>query len=318
MFQNFPLFPEAASTIAGKVDSLYFFLISVSGFFFLLISVLVLVFAVRYRRRPDRAPESVHGSLGLELLWTVIPFVLAMTMFGWGAVIYFDMFSPPEEAMRVYVVGKQWMWKIQHPEGRREINELHVPVGTPVRLVMTSEDVIHSFFIPAFRTKMDVLPGRYTSTWFEATKTGEFHLFCAEYCGTEHSKMVGRVVVMEPEAYEEWLRSDPAVKTMAERGGELFGSLGCAECHELEQTALGPSLHGIYGRAVRLEDGTVVTADEEYLRESILDPSAKITEGWPPVMPTYRGQLTEEDVLDLLAYLKTLRPAAAHETTEGE
>lgn len=311
MFSNFPLFPEVASTVAGKVDALFFFLVAVSLFFFALVCALVLVFAIRYRRRsPADRPAEVHGSLSLELLWTIIPFGLAMVMFGWGAVLYFDMYSPPATAMNIYVVGKQWMWKIQHPEGNREINELHVPAGTPVRLIMTSEDVIHSFYIPAFRIKMDVLPGRYTTAWFEATKPGKYHLFCAEYCGTKHSEMVGSVYVMEPADYQEWLDKGPGTTlSMVEEGAQLYAQLGCGTCHEQVSGARGPSLHDLYSRTVELMDGETVTVDDAYLRRSILEPASQIVAGYAPIMPTYRGQISEENLLKLIAYIKSL---AAH------
>jgi cytochrome c oxidase subunit II len=308
MFRDFPLFPEAASTIAGRVDALYFFLIAVSLFFFLLIIGLLAVFAIKYRRRrEDERPEQVHGSLRLELLWTIVPFLLSMVMFGWGAVLYFDIYTPPPDAMNIYVVGKQWMWKIQHPEGNREINELHVPVGVPVRLIMTSEDVIHSFFIPAFRIKMDVLPGRYTSVWFEATETGEYHLFCAEYCGTKHAEMIGTVYVMEQIDYQDWLTGAAAApRSMAEEGREVYDQLGCGTCHEQVDGARGPSLRGLYGSPVELMTGEIVVADDDYIRRSILEPSSQITAGFAPIMPTYRGQVSEEEILRLITYIRSL------------
>ena len=308
MFKDLSFLPESASTIASKVDHLYFFLVGVSFFFFLLISIVVLVFAIRYRKRAGgEGPTPVHGSLGLELLWTIIPFGLSMVMFTWGVVIYFDMYTPPPEAMNVYVVGKQWMWKIQHPEGNREINELHVPIGTPVRLIMTSEDVIHSFYVPAFRMKMDVVPGRYTSAWFEATETGEFHLFCAEYCGTKHSEMIGKIYVLDPVDYEDWLnRAAAGTQSMAEAGADIFTKLGCVTCHSDELDARGPSLKGLYGTQARMMDGETVTFDDSYVRQSILQPAARIAEGFAPIMPTYKGQASEEDVLKLIAYIKSL------------
>jgi cytochrome c oxidase subunit 2 len=308
MFSDFPLFPEVASTIASKVDGLYFFLIAVSVFFFVLVSALVIVFAVRYRRRSeDDVPAPIHGSLRLELVWTFIPFVLSMVMFAWGAVLYFDMFTPPSETMNIYVVGKQWMWKIQHPEGNREINQLHVPVGVPVKLIMTSEDVIHSFFVPAFRLKMDVLPGRYTSAWFEATKTGEYHLFCTEYCGTKHSEMVGTVYVMEPADYEAWLNAGATSRrSIVEEGEEIFARLSCGTCHMPGDEARGPDLTGLYGNPVQLLGGETTLAEEGYIRESIVDPASKITAGYGPVMPTYKGQVSEEEIVKLIAYIKSL------------
>jgi cytochrome c oxidase subunit II len=307
MFNHLPLFPEQASTVAGRVDALYFFLLAVSFFFTVLIFTLVFAFAIKYRRRSeDEVPPAIHGSLRLEIFWSVIPLALAMVMFGWGATVYFDMMRPPAEAMEIFVVGKQWMWKIQHPQGPREINELHVPVGVPVKLTMTSEDVIHSFYIPAFRVKMDVLPGRYTTLWFEATKTGEFHLFCAEYCGTQHSGMIGRVVVMEPLDYQNWLAGGPPAESLEQAGERLFTQMQCNTCHFAGPDARGPVLEGVYGSQVRLADGRTVLADQTYLRESILNPAAKIVAGYRPVMPTFAGQLSEEQVLQLIAYIKSL------------
>jgi cytochrome c oxidase subunit 2 len=316
MFSNFPIFPEVASSMAGRVDALYFFLIAVSLFFFVLIAALVTVFAIRYRRRSeDERPKEIHGSLGLELLWTIIPFALSMVMFGWGAILYFDMFTPPADGLNIYVVGKQWMWKIQHPEGNREINELHVPIGTPVKLVMTSEDVIHSFYVPAFRMKMDVLPGRYSTAWFEATKAGEYHLFCAEYCGTEHSQMIGKVYAMEPTDYQAWLEGDSAAtQSMAQAGEQLYNQLGCATCHTDESNARGPSLHGLFGSSVELMTGEGLEADNDYIRESILDPADKIVAGFAPIMPTYKGQVGEEDLLKLISYLRSLTHSDSSES----
>lgn len=294
--------------MARAVDNLLYFWGTVSSFFLVLIFTMVLVFAIIYRRRSEsERPRPITGSLKLELLWTSIPLFLVMIMFGWGAKVFYDLQTPPRETLNLYVVGKQWMWKIQHPEGNREINELHVPVGTPVKLQMTSEDVIHSFYVPAFRIKMDVVPGRYTTAWFEATKPGKYHLFCAEFCGTDHSRMVGSVYVMEPDEYQAWLVGDtgPAL-SMAEAGGQLFNRLSCHTCHSSESGSRGPDLAGIYGQPVSLISGETVIADEDYLRESILDPTAKIVAGYAPVMPTFRGQLNEEELLRLIAYIRSL------------
>jgi cytochrome c oxidase subunit 2 len=304
MFRDFPLFPEGASTVAGRVDALYLFLVAVSAFFTILIFVTIFYFAVKYRRRSeDERPPAIHGSLKLEILWSVVPFILTMVMFGWGATVYFEVTRPPADAEEV---GKQWMWKIQHPQGPREINALHIPVGRPIKLTMTSEDVIHSFFIPAFRVKQDVLPGRYTSLWFEATKTGEYHLFCAEYCGTAHSGMIGRVVVMEPVEYETWLSGGPPPETMELAGEKIFEQMQCHTCHRPGPGMRGPLLDGVADSEVRLTTGETVVADQAYLRESILQSSAKVVEGYQPVMPTFQGQLTEEQVLQLIAYIRSL------------
>lgn len=307
MWEGFPLFPDQASTIAEGVDHLYFFLVGVSVFFSVLIFTLIFIFALAFRRRSEQErPAAIQGSVALELFWSGVPLVIVMVMFGWGASLYFQNARSPAGAMELHVVGKQWMWKIQHPEGIREINELHVPIGRPVRLTMTSEDVIHSFYIPAFRIKMDVLPGRYTTAWFEATRTGEYHLFCAEYCGNEHSRMVGKVVVMDPVGYERWISGESGGETMVTLGERLFTDLRCDNCHRPGEGDRGPSLVGVFGSTVALEGGATVMADEAYLRESILTPGAKVVAGFNPVMPTFQGQLSEEQVLQIIAYLKSL------------
>jgi cytochrome c oxidase subunit 2 len=307
MWGNFPLIPEQASTIAESVDRLYYFLLVVGAFFSTLIFGLIFYFAIRYRRRSDtEIPKAIHGSTALEVFWSATPFCLVMVIFGWGASLYFKNSRAPEGAMTINVVGKQWMWKLQHPEGQREINELHVPIGRPIRLVMTSEDVIHSFYVPAFRTKMDVLPGRYTTAWFEATKTGEYHLFCAEYCGNEHSRMIGKVIVMEPVAYEGWLSGAVSGESLAAIGDRLFTELRCDSCHSPDGSGRGPSLEDVFGRIVVLASGASVVADETYIRESILNPRGKVVAGFRPVMPTFQGQIAEEQLLQLVAYIKSL------------
>jgi len=303
---EFPLFPPRASTLAGSVDHLYFFLLGLTAFFSTLIFLVIVYFAIKYRRRSDAdRPAEIHGSTALEIVWTAIPLVIVMFIFGWGVRIFYLRSRAPADAMNVYVVGKQWMWKIQHPEGRSEINELHVPLGVPVKLLMTSEDVIHDFSIPAFRIKQDVLPGRYTTEWFEATRTGDFHLFCAQYCGTLHSGMVGRVVVMEPAEFQAWLAEAPQAPSMTAEGRRLFTRLNCATCHSDPRKA--PALAGRFGSTVTLADGRRAVVDAEYLRESILWPRAKTVAGFPPVMPAYQGQLNESQVLDLVAYIESLR-----------
>src|SRR5215510_2990726 len=276
MFSGFPLFPDQASTVASDVDHLYFFLLTITAFFSTLIAGLVIYFAIRYRRRSEvELPEPITGSTKLETLWTVIPVLIVMTIFAWGAKVFLSLHRTPSDATPVYVVAKQWMWKLQHLAGQREINELHVPIGRAVKLIMSSEDVIHSFYVPAFRVKADVLPGRYTSIWFKATTPGEYHLFCAEYCGTKHSGMIGRVVVMEPAEYQAWLSGQASQVPPVVAGEELFNALACVTCHKKEGTGRGPSLDGLFGRAVRLRDGETVVADERYIRQSILNPSAK-------------------------------------------
>jgi cytochrome c oxidase subunit 2 len=308
MFNN--LFPTAASSYAGDVDALYFFLIAVSAFFTILIAVLVAVFAIKYRRRhPDQVGAGITGSLPLELAWTFIPLGITMVMFFWGASVYYRMYRAPRGAMEVYITGKQWMWKAQHPDGRREINSLHVPVGRPVKLIIGSEDVIHSFFVPAFRTKMDAVPGKLTSVWFEATRAGTYHLFCAEYCGLQHSRMIGSVIAMEPADFQAWLAGGPAETSPAQAGERLFTELGCITCHREGSPIPAPLLNGIFGRPVELQSGETVIADENYIRESIMNPQAQLVAGYQPVMPTMQGIVSEEQVLQLIAYIRSLGAA---------
>ena len=306
--QALRLVPEQASTVAGQVDALFLFLVAITVFFTGLIFLLVVVFALKYRRRSDdERPKAIHGSLVLEAFWTVVPLGIALAIFVWGTYLYYVISRPPAAAMEIYVVGKQWMWKLQHPTGQREINELHVPVNRPVRLTMTSEDVIHSFYVPAFRIKADVVPGKYTSTWFEATKTGEYHLFCAEYCGTSHAVMGGRIVVMEPAEYERWLTGGASAESLPAAGEALFARLACNTCHKSDGSGRGPSLVGKFGKTEKLASGETVAVDESYVRESILNPQAKITTGYPPIMPTFKGLVTEDQLLQLIAYIKSLK-----------
>jgi cytochrome c oxidase subunit 2 len=314
-----PFVPEQASTIARDVDQLTFALVAMSVFFTVLIAVMVVYFSLRYRRRhADEVGSSFDHSTLLEITWTTIPLVIVLITFAWGAKVYFHMYRPPADAVQYYVTGKQWMWKTQHPTGQREINELHVPLGQPTKLLMTSEDVIHSFFIPAFRTKADVVPGRYTQIWFTPTKTGRYHLFCTEYCGAEHSRMIGWVTVQEPDEYQKWLASVPVQQTPATAGGELFARLACTNCHQEGGGLAGPSLHGVFGRERQLADGRSVRVDEHYLRESILVPGAKVVAGYQPVMPSYQGQVNEENVLALIDYIKSLKPGHAADAATGE
>jgi cytochrome c oxidase subunit 2 len=314
MFSGFPLFPQQASTFAARVDALYFFLIGISAFFSTLIATLLVVFAVRFRRRgPGELPTPIHGSIALELTWTVIPLVISLGTFVWSADIFVASRRVPPGAMEVNVVGKRWMWKTQHMTGQREINELHVPIGVPVKLTMTSEDVIHSFFIPAFRVKQDAVPGRYTTAWFEATRVGEYHLFCAEYCGTKHSQMIGSIKVMEPAAFQTWLAGG-ATGSPAQEGEKLFQSLACITCHRADSQGRGPRLEGLFGRTVRLTGGVTVVADADYIRESILSPTAKVVDGYQPIMPTFQGLVSEEGVMQLIAYIQSLQQPGAEAT----
>ena len=309
MFTNFPFFPEQASAQAGQVDAIYFFMLAVTAFFSVLIAGLVVFFAVRYRRRErEEVGYAIHGSLALELLWTIIPFFIVMVMFAWGAKVFFDMYRPPAGAMEIYIVGKQWMWKAQHLDGQREINELHVPVGRPVKLIMGSEDVLHSYYIPEFRVKADVVPGRYNHLWFTATKPGTYKLYCAEYCGTKHSGMIGTVTAMEPSDFQAWLGGGRAEDSPVAAGEKLFSSLACNTCHMTESQGRGPMLTNLFGKEVELQGGGVVTADEAYIRESIVNPQAKIVAGFQPLMPTFQGLVTEEQLLQLITYVKSLSP----------
>ncbi|HMO80533.1 MAG TPA: cytochrome c oxidase subunit II [Pyrinomonadaceae bacterium] len=303
-----PLFPEAASSFAWQVDYLYFYLILVSVGFMIPIVAAIFFFVVKYREKEKYAtPEEMHGSIVLETVWSIIPFVISMTIFLGGAVVYYTQYRMPDDAMNVYVVGKQWMWKIQHETGQREINELHVPVNTRVKLTMTTEDVLHDFSIPAFRTKADVVPGRFTYLWFEATKPGAYHLFCAEYCGLNHSGMIGTVYVMEQPDFEAWLQGNVSGQTPVEQGRDLFeNKLGCASCHAAGQGQRGAVLEGIYGKEVSLVGGQKTIRNDEYIRNSILNPGSQVVEGYQPIMPSFKGQVTEEQILALVAYIKSL------------
>jgi cytochrome c oxidase subunit 2 len=309
--QGIPLFPPSASTVATEMDLLYLFITAVCAFFTVLVTAIVVVFTIKYKRtRSDDVGHDIHGSLALELTWTFIPLVLALAMFGWGADLFFRLSRPPRDAMDIFVVGKQWMWKVQHPEGVREINELHVPVGRPVRITLGSEDVLHNFSIPAFRVKMDVVPGKLTTMWFTATKPGTYHQFCAEYCGTKHSGMIGQVIAMAPQDYEAWLAGGRSTGTAVENGERLFTDHACITCHKRDSTGRGPQLHGVFGSIVPLADGRKVVADENYLRESIVNSQAKVVQGYQPIMPTFQGMVSEENLLQLIAYIKSLEPVA--------
>ncbi|MGH9571109.1 MAG: cytochrome c oxidase subunit II [Candidatus Angelobacter sp.] len=299
-----PLFPEQASSVAGQVDAFYLFLVLVTTFFSLLIALLVLYFIIRYRKSPDRQAIQIHGSTLLEIVWTVIPLGISMVIFAWGAVLYYHIENPPTNALEIYGVGKQWMWKFQHPGGQREINSLHVPTGRPVKVTLISQDVIHDFFVPAFRVKQDVLPNRYVYSWFTATRPGTYHLFCSQYCGTNHSAMVGEVVVMKPEDYAEWLASGKAEGSLASMGEKLFQEFSCTTCHRPDSGARGPNLQGLYGRPVRLSDNRVIVADDNYIRESILNPNAKVVAGFQPIMPTFQGVVSEEGLIQITEYIK--------------
>jgi cytochrome c oxidase subunit 2 len=318
MIAEIALYPPEASSTASQVDMLFLFLLIVCSAVGLLVAFLMIYFCVRYRRRPSETgnPPETPSSHALEWFWTLTPLVIFLAMFVWGAKVYFGAYRAPDNAGTVYVVGKQWMWKFQHPEGQREINTLHVPVGRPVRLVMTSEDVIHSLFIPDFRIHMDLLPERYTSVWFEPTQAGTYHLFCSQYCGTNHAGMVGQVIAMEPGQYANWLHGK-AEGSLGLEGRKTFLKYRCDSCHSADAVARAPVLEGLYGRPVALDDGRVVTADENYLRESILYPSAKIVAGYENIMPTFKGQVSEEEILALIAFIKSLKPGETPNRVES-
>jgi cytochrome c oxidase subunit 2 len=301
------LTPPAASTEAAKLDTFFFFMVALCGSIALLIAVLVVYFAVRYRRRtPEQIALSGRSSRVLEIGWTVIPLGIFIFIFYWGAELYFSTTRAPVDSIPIDVVGKQWMWKFQHAEGQREINTLHVPLGRPVKLTVASQDVIHSFFVPAFRIHLDAVPGRYRTIWFQPTQVGTFHLFCSQYCGTQHSGMIGEIVVMPPDEYARWLTSSPEGSTASE-GEKLFRQLSCNSCHTGDASARAPFLGDLYGQTVSLQSGDTVRADENYIRESIVDPQAKIVAGYKPIMPTFQGRLDEEQLMQLIAFIRSLR-----------
>jgi cytochrome c oxidase subunit 2 len=300
-------FPRDASTTARQVDAFFYFLSAICGTVGLLVAFLLIYFSIRFRRRPNQRPApSPSNNIPLELFWCGTPVIIFLIFFVWGTVIYFNAYRPPDDATVVYGQGKQWMWKFQHPEGQREINELHVPTGRPIRMLLTSEDVIHSFFVPAFRVHMDVLPERYTSVWFEATTPGDYHLFCSQYCGTNHAGMIGTVHVMKPSDYQSWL-SNHAEGSLALEGRKVFLKYRCLSCHSADQRARAPVLEDLYGSVVPLAKGGSVVADEAYLRESVLYPDNKIVAGWENIMPSFKGQVSEEEIVQLIAFTRSLR-----------
>ena len=312
-----PLFPDQASTFAWQVDYLYFYLISISVFFTVVVSAGIFYFSIKYREREKYAtPDEIHGSIPLELFWSFVPFVISMTIFLGGAIVYYNQYKIPADTTEIFVVGKQWMWKIQHPSGQREINELHVPVNKKIKLTMTTEDVLHDFFIPAFRTKADVVPGRYTTMWFEANKPGKYRIFCAEYCGLNHAGMGGWVYVMEQKDFDNWLDGNVSDQTPVQQGEDLFtNKLGCATCHAGGDSQRGAKLENIFGKEVKFVDGKTQIRDEEYIRQSILNPGGQVVEGFQPIMPTFKGQVTEEQLLALVAYIKSLSGDASGATS---
>ena len=300
------LFPREASTIAPYADALYFFLLTITVIGLVLVATLVFGFSIRYRQSNHPVAEQVEGSTLLEATWTIIPLILFMICFVWGALLYFRIYSPPTNAMNIYVVGKQWMWKAEHPGGQHEINALHVPTGRPVQLTMISQDVFHSFSIPDFRVKREVIPGRYSTVWFEATTPGTYHLFCTQYCGTNHSQMIGEITVLSPEDYQKWTEGSTSGMSLAQNGERLFATMGCNACHSGSAAARGPNLAGVYGSKLQLASGSEVLVNEAYLRDAILNPSQHVTAGYTPIMPTYQGQVSEDGLIDLVEYIKGL------------
>jgi cytochrome c oxidase subunit 2 len=302
-----PIAPPQASSVAGEVDALMLFMLIMSGMIAAGIFVCIVVFCVKYRRRPGNDVGQLPGrTTPIEVTWTLVPLALALVPFIWGARIYLAQAQPPADALEIYVVARQWMWKTEQPGGQSEINELHVPVGRPVKLTLTSQDVIHSFFVPAFRLKADVLPGRYTTLWFTATEPGEYRLFCSQYCGTDHAMMIGQVVAMPPGDFAAWLAGGgSATGSPASQGRQLFLQYGCVECHEADRA---PNLKGVFGQPVLLADGSTVVADESYIRESILSPAARVVNGYQPIMPSFAGRLTDDEIIQLIAYIKSIGP----------
>lgn len=302
-----PFWRPGVSSVAGDIDLLFTALLAISAAVTLLLLTLLLTFAIRYRAgsnadRNHRIKKSWHW----EISWTAITLVSFLGLFVWGASLYLDVYGGPREALPIYIVAKQWMWKAQHPGGQREINELHIPVDKSIRLILASEDVIHSFFVPAFRIKHDVVPGRFQNMSFTAQKTGVYQLLCAEFCGTDHSRMTGRIVVMEPAEYASWLSRQDVGGTLAAEGADLFRQLGCSGCHVGQGTVRAPPLDGLYGRPVPLQDGTIGIADERYIRDSILMPNARVAAGYAPLMPSFAGRVTEDELIRLVAYIKSL------------
>src|ERR1700738_3872723 len=304
---NSALFPPEASAISPYMDAFYFFLIAISAVGMIAVIILVFGFSIMFRKEKNPQATHIEGSTLLEATWTIIPLALFMVCFVWGALLYFRIYTPPTNSMNIYVVGKQWMWKAEHPGGQHEINALHVPTGRPVQLTMISQDVFHSFSLPDFRVKREVIPGRYSTVWFEATTPGTYHLFCTQYCGTKHSGMIGEITVLSPEDYQKWTQESTSGTSLAQNGERLFASMGCNSCHSGNAAARGPSLAGVYGSKLKLTNGSEVLVNEAYLRDAILNPSQHITAGYAPIMPTYQGQVSEDGLIDLVEYIKSLQ-----------
>ena len=314
-----PIYPEQASNFAPHVDALLIFITGICLLFGAIITTAIVFCFFKYHRKEAGAVGIVtYEDPLVEVAWIVAPLILAMVMFAWGAIVYVDYRNAPRDTLDIYVVGKQWMWKAQQPNGLKEINELHVPVGRDIRLILASEDVIHDFFVPAFRVKMDVVPGHYNTMWFRPTKPGRYHFFCSQYCGTNHAVMGGWVTVMEPTDYAAWLSGVSGGEANPVAAGEkLFAEKSCVTCHLANGTGRAPSLNGLYGAPVLLADGSTVTADDAYIRESILQANAKIVARYQPLMPNYQGQLTEEQIFALIAYIKSLQSQPVPATGSG-
>lgn len=303
--------PPTASTYADQLNDFFWVMVAVCGIVTVAIAIFIVLCAVKYRRRePDELPKQISGNYKLETSWTVIPFLIFLGMFGWGAREYFFVEQPPAHTINIFVVGQQWMWTVEHPNGIREINTLHIPIDTPIRLTMISADVIHDFDVPAFRTKQDVLPDRYTTEWFEANAAGKYHLFCSEYCGAKHAGMIGWVYAMSPHDYQLWLQQGGSEGSMAAEGEKYFHQFGCADCHRYDGHGPGPDLRGLYGTEVRLNSGTTRVADAAYIRECIMGTKGGPVYGFANIMPNFTGQLSELQVLALVAYIKSIGPQA--------
>lgn len=318
---NLPIAPIQATNFAVEVDNIFLALTGLTFFFTILVLSLLLFLAIRYRRGSNHSRKGAPDEhLILELSWSLGPLVIAVFMFIWATKPFTEVYSPPANAEEVFVIGKRWMWHMQHTNGIRENNELHVPVGRAIKLTLISQDVIHGFYVPAFRMKRDVLPGRYNTVWFQPTRPGRYHLFCSEYCGTNHSEMIGWVYVMDPADYQAWLnsggnRATQQAETPVMAGESLYNNLGCGNCHGEVNNVHGPTLYGLAGKIRQLEDGSSVVADDNYLRRSIIDPNGQVVKGYQNIMPAYpvgkeQGQLSEEQVLNLVAYMKTLGSAS--------
>jgi cytochrome c oxidase subunit 2 len=307
--------PGSASNFSQREDMLFLGLMLVTGSVLFIIAVFIIYFLAKYRRRAwaDRS-NPVNSAVGAETTWTVLPFLIFLGFFGWGADIYLHEATVPVDAVEIGVIGKQWMWKLQHLEGNREIDELHVPVNKNIKLLLTSQDVIHSFSIPAFRVKQDVLPGRYTTEWFRPTRVGTYMIYCNQYCGAFHANMIGKVVVMSPQDYASWLKGGQDNVSIVQTGANLFHSLGCSGCHSPNPVVRAPILNGVYGSQVPLQDGRVVLADESYIRDCILAPNVQVPASYQPVMPSFAGRLSEEQLFALVTYVKSLRDVPAYQT----